>query len=247
VVAETNPTPALAMLLPQQDVDALPSRKNPKSIENNVIRAKSDWYWRLGSAHWVARILDDESIGQETNHERIAGLFALALASQLAKDSARAVAALGDSDGIYLVPSAVDETWKADVDRIGIAHGLVAFVRNQFAIADTSRVQTLRVQNVAENVEGPEGEDIVLVVLNDNGGLNVAANQWLEEFSVPCRLEAGELSFTVEAAFQSRSDMFRITPSAKTLAKRLHFDGEHLSKAAPVTFEATITRERRSP
>jgi hypothetical protein len=239
-VVETNPTPALAMLLPQQDVATLPSRGHPKYVDGRLISAKSDWYWRLGAGAYAARVLRDESIALDTNHERVAGLFALALASELTRGEA-AVAALGDKDGIYLVAANIDQTWRADVERIGIAHGQVKFVRHQVVELKATNVQTLEVPNAKADETILEGtDDSVLVVLNDNGGLNVAANPWLDEVSVPCQLEAANLSFTVEAAFHGRKDMFRITPSAKALAKRLGFAGKHLSKTTPLTFQATI-------
>ena len=75
--------------------------------------------------------MGDTSIPSETNHERVAGLFALALASELARGAAGRVAALGDKDGIYLVAARIDETWAADVERLGVAHGHVNFVRHE--------------------------------------------------------------------------------------------------------------------
>jgi len=230
------------MLLPQQDVDTLPTRRLPKYIDGRLISAKSDWYWRLGAGRFAARALRDESIAAETNHEYVAGLFALALASELARGEAGGIAALGDRDGIYLVASDIDESWTADVERIGIAHGHVTFSAHPIAPPATN-VQTLVVPNVPEDDSAHERQDSVLVVLNDNGGLNVAANPWLEEVNIPCRLEAGDMSFTVEAAFQRRTDMFRITPSAISLAKRLRFTGAHLSKATLVSFEALVATE----
>jgi len=50
IVAETNPTVAMAMMLPVQDPDSLPSRKQPIELQppkgrtrGRVISAKSDW------------------------------------------------------------------------------------------------------------------------------------------------------------------------------------------------------------
>ena len=48
---------------------------------------------------------------------------------------------------------------------------------------------------------------IVRVVLNDNGGLNVAANPWLTEIECPCHLTSQYLTFCVEAPFRGRTDM----------------------------------------
>ena len=80
----------------------------------------------------------------------------------------------------------------------------------------------------------------VCVVLNDNGGLNVAANPWLTEIECPCHLTSRHLTFRVEAPFKGRTDMYRICPSALTLARALRFSGEHLSKRASVECEATV-------
>ena len=85
------------------------------------------------------------------------------------------------------------------------------------------------------------GEGLVRVVLNDNGGLNTASNPWLEDVDVPCRLSAGNrLTFGIEAAFSGRRDMYRISPSALSLARRFAFAGDHLSKSASIVFEARI-------
>ena len=81
---------------------------------------------------------------------------------------------------------------------------------------------------------------IVRVVLNDNGGLNVAANPWLTEIECPCHLTSQYLTFCVEAPFRGRTDMYRISPSALTLAKGLSFAGDHLSSRKRVDFTATV-------
>ena len=133
VVAETNPTPAMALLLPQQDIPSLPSRRQPKSVGGTRIRAKSDWYWRLGGGQYAARLLDDASIAAEVNHERVAGLFALALAWAMAYEAGDggSVTALGDANGVYIVPSEIDETWREDVCRVGVVYGDVRFSPRQ--------------------------------------------------------------------------------------------------------------------
>lgn len=80
----------------------------------------------------------------------------------------------------------------------------------------------------------------VHVVFNDNGGLNVAANPWLAEIECPCHLASLHLTFCVEAPFKGRTDMYRISPTALTLAKRLSFEGDHLSSRDRVDFTATV-------
>jgi len=91
----------------------------------------------------------------------------------------------------------------------------------------------------ARSQQGNE-ESIVKVVLNDNGGLNVAANPWLERLAVPCRLEASKVAFSVEAPFSGRLDMYRVSPSTLSLARHYGFAGAHLSKQTPKVFEAAI-------
>ena len=83
----------------------------------------------------------------------------------------------------------------------------------------------------------------VNVVLNDNGGLNVAANPWLTEIKCPCHLtltSQHHLRFCVVAPFNGRTEMYRISPSALTLAKKLSFTGDHLSSRNPVDFTAKV-------
>lgn len=79
----------------------------------------------------------------------------------------------------------------------------------------------------------------VLVELNDNGGLNTVANPWLEQVTLPCRMEGPRgLVFTVEATFKDRTDMFRVSPTTFVLAGTLGFSGPHLSGDTPVRFLA---------
>ncbi len=78
------------------------------------------------------------------------------------------------------------------------------------------------------------------VVLNDNGGLDVAAKPWLTEIKCPCHLTSQYLTFCVEAPFRGRTDMCLISPSALTLAKGLSFTGDHLSSRTRVDFSATV-------
>ena len=81
----------------------------------------------------------------------------------------------------------------------------------------------------------------VVVVLNDNGGLNIAANPWLATMRCPVALRGPDnLSFIVEAAFRDRSDMFTLTPTALAVARVLGFDGTHLSSAKPTRFLAVL-------
>lgn len=102
----------------------------------------------------------------------------------------------------------------------------------------SKQVQSVRAGNIGVETAG-ENRALVRVVLNDNGGLNTAANPWLHGIDVPCRLSAGDgLTFRIEAAFSGHSEMYRISPSALRLARRFGFAGNHLSKSTPIAFDA---------
>ena len=102
------------------------------------------------------------------------------------------------------------------------------------------RLDSLPVPSVSRPETSTRPGHIVRVVLNDNGGLNVAANPWLTEIECPCHLTSQYLTFCVEAPFRGRTDMYRISPSALTLAKGLSFAGDHLSSRNRVDFTATV-------
>lgn len=250
VVAETNPTPAMALLLPQQEIDTLPSRSRRKYLGDAPITAKSDWYWRLGAGGYAARVLREPTIAEEENHERIAGLFSLALAATIADGGAGApgVVALGDGNGVYVVPGDIDESWAPDVQRIGVAHGKPRFGRTPPAPAAAATLRGAQDLPVASSPPrdtatptDERSQDAVTVVLNDNGGLNVRANPWLQQVDIPCCLQGpADASFTVVDAFDGTDQMYKIAPTALQLATRLGFNGAHLSKKSPVAFEATI-------
>ena len=80
----------------------------------------------------------------------------------------------------------------------------------------------------------------VSIVLNDNGGLNLAANPWLRDVSAPCEVRMGPVSFTVVGPFAGRVDMFRVRPSTLSVARSLEFGGDHLSKTASVRLDGTL-------
>lgn len=107
----------------------------------------------------------------------------------------------------------------------------------------SERVETLKLASPRlPSVDA--GEDIptsVEVVLNDNGGVNVAANKWLARVPVPCRLVTGDgLEFTIEGPFAGRTDMFRLSPSTLTIARKQGFEGAHLSRTNGVSFRALL-------
>lgn len=243
VVAETNPTPAMALLLPQQPVTSLPSRSSARAVDGFTLRAKSDWYWHLGGGGHAARVLGDPSIAAERNHERVAGLFSLALALALANEAAdgSSVVALGDPKGIYLVPAGINKTWEADVRRVGVHHGQPMFDGQESGpLFRQEEAHELAVAGTSVDPSAGDA-DVVTVVLNDNGGLNLAANPWLEEVELPCDLAGPDgIAFQVTEPFSGRDDQYRIAPTALSLARKLGFDGDHLSKEKSRAFEGRI-------
>jgi hypothetical protein len=176
----------------------------------------------------------------------VAALFALALSATLSGHSAKAgrPIAVGDHDGIYLLPADIDDTWEGDITRIGIAHGSLNLQHCSAAAPASATPGDAPHTATASGDEHATSDigDSVRVVLNDNGGLNVAANPWLASVDVPCKLYArgGGLELTVVAPFARRSDMYRICPSALTVATRLGFVGGHLSRSASTFFEAAL-------
>jgi hypothetical protein len=119
IVIETNPTVALAVMMPRVPLNHIASRGRPLLHRGEFIGAKSDWYWRNGAGRQVARALAlgdaCAQIAHETDHELCAALTCLALAHQFANcacDRSGAIA-LGDENGIYLLPAEIDRTWEA--------------------------------------------------------------------------------------------------------------------------------------
>ena len=81
----------------------------------------------------------------------------------------------------------------------------------------------------------------VVVVLNDNGGLNARANPWLKTIALPSRFEGSpDLAFTIEKTSSGRGDMFVVSPASLVLARQLGFRGERLSSDTPVSFLAML-------
>ena len=110
--------------------------------------------------------------------------------------------------------------------------------KRNVGLSPNEQVQVVRAGSTGA-ATARENIALVRVVLNDNGGLNTAANPWLQDIEVPCRLSAGDaLTFRVVAAFSRRSDMYHVSPSALSLARRLGFAGDHLSRRTLIAFDA---------
>ncbi len=125
VYAETHPTVGLALLVPQQAKKSLPSHKRPFKTPEKTFGAKSDWYWRIGARDRVAVALKAR-VSAETHHDRVAGLYCLAVAEALAchlTGPGPGVAAVGRKDGVYVIMSDVAAGWEAHVRDVGIRGG----------------------------------------------------------------------------------------------------------------------------
>ncbi len=252
IVVETNPTPAMALLLPMQDPTGLPSRTRTVSLpQGRPIRAKSDWYWLLGAGSYTAGILENSDIATEANHERVAGLFTLALAVQVAAGATGGTVALGDNTGIYLVPARIHASWQEDVENVGVHDGNATFHNDDITIELHSTPVVNASPRVVPHQDADDAEeglitkgDVVDISLNDNAGLTVAANPWLEGIDVPCELVGkgwnGEVRITVTARFNGSNDQYTIDPRARDLARKVGFNGANLSKDKPAVIEAVL-------
>ncbi|MCK5690492.1 hypothetical protein KAI87_14530 [Myxococcota bacterium] len=242
VVAETNPTTAMAMALPQQETDRIPSRKRHIYFGQRVIRAKSDWYWAQGAGAKAAAILGEPSVETETHHERVAALFCLALASELSNSES---VAIGDDAGVYVVPTMLDKSWQADVERVGVAWGEPRYEAGESFIEGAQvPVECLDLEPEAspEDTERLDGDEVELI-LNDSGGINRKANPWLHDFDGACMLKADGIddSIKVEPFSGSQaSSQSSIDPTASKLIEDLGLPSIDLSKTQSVSIRVKI-------
>jgi hypothetical protein len=192
---ETHPTVGLALLLPPQEVDSLPTRKRPRRLmqDGPWVRAKSDWYWQLGAGRWVAEEMACPAVASETHHERVAGLYCLAVATRLSAHQSEVptVAAVGGPDGVYVVPSVVDRGWVHGLRRVGVHAGqllpqdqarFVTAARKLPAVASSGPTDT-----GSQEIDSDEAEkgDAATLILNDNGGIWEQHNDWLLGLTSP--------------------------------------------------------------
>jgi len=195
IVCETHPTVGLALCLPKQDPESLPTRKTARALPGTgfMIRAKSDWYWRLGAGKVVAEKAFDGNvmIANEVNHERVAGLYCLAVANAIGHHPA-SVLICGTKEGNYVFLDHTDESWAADVEGTKAYRDPIA--RNPSCAVGPTAASPLRtavgVDPAAELVRHDDRqsecfeddfddfEDTVLV-LADNGGVWERHNDWL--------------------------------------------------------------------
>ena len=120
VVAETNPTAALALMVRRAGSwTSLPSYKRPQRFRGRTFRRKSDWYWTKGGATQVAAALGAPKVASARDHDVVAALTCLALAAQLAGTSANGIGAqaIGNPavplNGVYVISASVGHGWQA--------------------------------------------------------------------------------------------------------------------------------------
>lgn len=233
VVVETHPTVTMALALSMAEIATLPAGRKPAVLaDGTTVRAKSDWYWRCGAGALAAEALGEPAVAKERDHERVAGLWCLALAREL--DAGERGALLGDEAGTYLAVRA-DPSWRADVERVGCRWGSVSFEPRQLtppvcraeARVSTPASRTAGVPARDDSVN-PRCESIgfsgeVSVRFTDDGGLSVRANPWLEGFREGCRLRlCGRTEVDVVLTpFKGPSPpvQFRVSPTIGTVMR----------------------------
>lgn len=254
VFAETNPTVAMAVMLPPQEPTTLPSRKRRlrrPNREDGSVNAKSDWYWQIGVANRAAAVVGSAQVSRERNHERVAGLFCLMLAQMMRQSSGAVcpeVIALGDNDGVYAMPRELGAGWENDVTRVGINldnAGCVLRFPNQAAAAGVVAALVSDHADADNEALDSTGGDEVQLFLCDNGSVWEKHNDWLEGVNGPVRVSVpapgGAILVTLTRA--QGSGQWMCGPTPLNLARQCRgFTQPHLSLEKSVqlavTFEA---------
>ena len=254
-VVETNPTVALAMMMPRVGAEQITTRGRPLPFEGVLIAAKSDWYWRNGAGRQAARALATgnarDVISKETDHELCAALTCLALAHQFG-DSAcdgSKVVALGDDAGIYLLPADIDQTWEAGF--YPLFFGQANFGDHASQCSDMWGMVSGQIElKPPSNKAVPEIEqcelaksDCCTLILADNGGVWEKHNQWLRDMASPVRLAPVERAdYEMElwhASERGTSGQWKISPTAMAIARLNPWSSNtgHLSLRHPCTVD----------
>lgn len=248
-MAETNPTVTMAICQPRvANADTLPTRKRSVVLAGvGALKAKSDYYWNTGAGSNAALMLGQPDVAAVRHHEHVAGLWCLALARAMggAAFDNSSVVALGDVNGIYLMPDRLDETWRNDIERVGVCWGSVAWERGNPAEPGGNVVEVLR--GTGNSADILEEEDLAAeyddgaerMTLTDNGGLHLNANAWLEGVEFPVRIRTRTTPpITATISDQTgHSAPYCIDPSALDLARAVGFVGAHLSKKNPAVVD----------
>lgn len=262
-VAETNPTVGLALLNPQFDPARLPSRRRPLlpppgAHQERAIRAKSDFYWRVGGNHQCADMLRSRRIASERNHENVAGLYCLCVAASLAKGQA---ISCGDrANGVYVFPSRVHSDWlqnRADlrvqfgecaiIDRTEDPTALSTWVFPDIRNGGLNEAPADQMNNVdALDEEVASNGDIETLVLNDNGGIWQKHNDWLEGVAGPVEIKCTGryMKVTLSRSQIPDSTQWRANPTPLTIAKFYGFQSIHFSSTNPVVIQIQILEMR---
>ena len=249
VVAETNPTVGLALINRKYVPDELPARSRPLvpptgNRSSKAIRAKSDFYWRTCGAFFCSELLESESIAAELDHERVASLYCLAVAKSITTNNYCSCGRM--TDGVYLFPAEIHPDWKVDVQSVGVVAGQLRaklhdgkamdFSKWKFAMKAASttknddRKTAYKLADELENELACKGDNDYLL-LNDNGGVWEAHNDWLSDMEAPVRavsLTNGEKLELKRA--QGDGGQWCCKPPPNKLAASHGLDVSHLSK-----------------
>lgn len=155
-VFETNPTVGLALVVPKQRIEQLPSRSRPRrNASGKTVRQKSDWYWSLGANEIVSQIVGSASAALERDHERVAALYCLSVAVGIARGCRGAAGAVtaGDQRGVYALLNRVDETWFPAVEALTYSGRLMT--AGASAGSSSSRRDRLSAPRFGELVAAP--------------------------------------------------------------------------------------------
>lgn len=257
VIAETNPTVGLALMNPKYCREHLPSRKRPLVPPSNergerAIRAKSDFYWRVGGDSICASILGNVKISEERNHENVAGLYCLAVAASLSRNE---VISCGDQDtGVYVFPRRVHQDWHSDLKSVGIVSGDIDDTEAgpassnfyhwgrpvSVASDENGGVKERALEADEEDEELVGSGEITNLLLNDNGGVWERHNDWLEGIAGPVQLRCIRTDTLIELARAKSVAQWTSSPTPLALARLHGFDHPHLSCELSVAFDVEI-------
>lgn len=254
-VAETNPTVGLALLLPHGSVGPLPSRHRPVLLRGRRIRAKSDYYFLSGAGDWLETLLRADGIAAEGDHEIQAGLYCAAVARRLERQrsTGRGVAALGDRDGVYIVPEEVENSWKEHVEPMLYSGRLLTVSRQWTEAAPAASVArpaelTPRPARAGSATTRPivrVGANVSLL-LGDNGGVWERHNVWLEGFGAATTIDllCPRLDQRIVLTRAGGAGQWRSAPTPLSLARQTGLVYPHLSVRAGHTaaLSCEITR-----
>ncbi|MEI8211935.1 MAG: hypothetical protein WCI02_07285 [Planctomycetota bacterium] len=262
LIAETHPTVGLALFNRKHNVRELPSRKRPLvppsgQANEGAIRAKSDFYWRIGGNRQCESMLDCTGIAEERDHERVAALYCLAVAVSLANGQATAV---GKKDsGVYVFPKVFHQDWIEDIKSIGVigndplelmdVANTDCFTKWQPAhVATTVPANgSTNLEEENDNASDPEQRgDVGWLLLNDNGGVHEKHNLWLTNFTncVQVRLIKRNLEATlIKANSPTQWKIDSNSDKALGIAKQYGFVFDHLSNANAFSIEFEVVKD----